>query len=167
MSTSFLNVVGRLICLLCSYLIAFMSTCSPLDTWVFGNVTLMGDAAHPMIPIGANGATQTIIDARVLAFELARCNDVPSALKEYEQQRTKSVNQVVEANRKASETRFLEDIHESCPDGFDNLHDHITEEELQDISRTYKTVAGFDPLVLNRRVSYSFPLRFQPYKNHV
>jgi 5-methylphenazine-1-carboxylate 1-monooxygenase len=34
-------------------------------------VTLLGDAAHPMYPIGSNGASQAIVDARVLARELA------------------------------------------------------------------------------------------------
>jgi 2-polyprenyl-6-methoxyphenol hydroxylase-like FAD-dependent oxidoreductase len=39
----------------------------PLPTWHFGRVTLLGDAAHPMYPVGSNGASQAIIDARVLA----------------------------------------------------------------------------------------------------
>ena len=43
----------------------------PLPRWTFGRTTLLGDAAHPMYPIGSNGATQAIIDARVLAFHLA------------------------------------------------------------------------------------------------
>ena len=52
----------------------------PLDTWVYGNITLLGDAAHPMIPIGANGATQAIIDARILALELSPRNNVVGCL---------------------------------------------------------------------------------------
>ena len=44
----------------------------PLAHWGSGRVTLLGDAAHPMYPIGSNGASQAIIDARVLAYELAR-----------------------------------------------------------------------------------------------
>lgn len=38
----------------------------PLPTWVDGSVALLGDAAHPMYPTGSNGASQAIIDARVL-----------------------------------------------------------------------------------------------------
>ncbi len=38
----------------------------PVDRWTFGRVTLMGDAAHPMYPIGSNGAPQAILDARVI-----------------------------------------------------------------------------------------------------
>ena len=43
----------------------------PLPTWDFGRITLLGDAAHPMYPVGSNGASQAILDARVLARELA------------------------------------------------------------------------------------------------
>ena len=43
----------------------------PLPQWGTGRVSLLGDAAHPMYPIGSNGASQAIIDARVLAYELA------------------------------------------------------------------------------------------------
>ena len=39
----------------------------PLPAWSFGRVTLLGDAAHPMVPRGSNGAGQAILDARALA----------------------------------------------------------------------------------------------------
>ena len=35
--------------------------------WTQGRVTLLGDAAHPMYPVGSNGASQAILDARCLA----------------------------------------------------------------------------------------------------
>ena len=40
-----------------------------------GRVTLLGDAAHPMYPIGANGGSQAVLDARVLAWSLARAQE--------------------------------------------------------------------------------------------
>ena len=43
----------------------------PLLRWSFGRVTLLGDAAHPMYPIGANGASQAIRDGWALALALA------------------------------------------------------------------------------------------------
>jgi 2-polyprenyl-6-methoxyphenol hydroxylase-like FAD-dependent oxidoreductase len=43
----------------------------PLPSWDFGRITLLGDAAHPMHPVGGNGASQAILDARFLARELA------------------------------------------------------------------------------------------------
>ena len=39
----------------------------PLPRWSHGRVTLLGDAAHPMYPVGSNGASQAILDARCLA----------------------------------------------------------------------------------------------------
>lgn len=127
----------------------------PLDTWVYGNIALLGDAAHPMIPIGANGATQTIIDARILALALASKATIPDALEWYDEHRRDAVNRIVRANREESETRFLELIHSEAPDGFDDLDDIITTEELDDISKNYKKLAGFDPGELNARESYS------------
>ena len=42
----------------------------PLPRWSHGRVTLLGDAAHPMYPVGSNGASQAILDARCLADRL-------------------------------------------------------------------------------------------------
>jgi 5-methylphenazine-1-carboxylate 1-monooxygenase len=56
----------------------------PLERWSFGGVTLLGDAAHPMYPIGSNGASQAILDAEALAATLAGMSDVESALRQYE-----------------------------------------------------------------------------------
>src|SRR3546814_8343267 len=41
----------------------------PVDRWSFGRVTLLGDAAHPMYPVGSNGASQAILDARCRSEE--------------------------------------------------------------------------------------------------
>src|SRR6202161_2069841 len=50
----------------------------PLPRWTFGRITLLGDAAHPMVPRGSNGAGQAILDARVLSSALLD-NDNPAA----------------------------------------------------------------------------------------
>ena len=129
----------------------------PLKSWVYGTITLLGDAAHPMIPIGANGGTQAIIDGRVLAFELYHQPDVSSALRAYDKRRRKAVNKVVKANREESETRFLEIIHKNCPyiDREYDFNEVLSKEDLDEISNTYKDVAGFNPKTLNKRESYS------------
>ncbi|MEY9608529.1 salicylate hydroxylase [Bradyrhizobium elkanii] len=60
----------------------------PIDSWSSGRITLLGDAAHPMVPFLAAGAGQSIEDAWTLARVLSRRqDDVPGALKEYEQRR--------------------------------------------------------------------------------
>ena len=52
----------------------------PLPRWTHGRMTLLGDAAHPMYPIGSNGASQAILDARVMARELRDKSVGPAAL---------------------------------------------------------------------------------------
>jgi salicylate hydroxylase len=60
----------------------------PIDSWTLGRITLLGDAAHPMVPFLAAGAGQSIEDAWTFARVLARRqHDVPGALLEYEQRR--------------------------------------------------------------------------------
>jgi 2-polyprenyl-6-methoxyphenol hydroxylase-like FAD-dependent oxidoreductase len=71
----------------------------PLATWGRGRVNLLGDAAHLMYPIGANGASQAIIDAARLAAELA-CGDVVAALQRYEAARRPATTDIILANRR-------------------------------------------------------------------
>ncbi|MFF5088514.1 FAD-dependent monooxygenase [Streptomyces niveus] len=71
----------------------------PLPSWTSGRVTLLGDAAHPMFPMGMNGGSQSVIDTRVLAWCLAGDPDPSAALRRYEQLRRPTVNAVVLRNR--------------------------------------------------------------------
>lgn len=59
----------------------------PLRRWGKGRVTLLGDAAHPMTADLGQGACQAILDAWVLAEELARTTDVAAGLRAYERRR--------------------------------------------------------------------------------
>jgi salicylate hydroxylase len=60
----------------------------PLAHWGKGPVTLLGDAAHPMLPYLAQGAAMAIEDAAVLAQRMAEMPDDPArAMRRYEQQR--------------------------------------------------------------------------------
>lgn len=69
----------------------------PLPRWGRDGVTLLGDAAHPMYPVGANGGSQAILDARVLANELSR--DGQGGLRAYERHRRAATAAIVAANR--------------------------------------------------------------------
>ncbi len=73
-----------------------------LAWWGRGRVTLLGDAAHPMYPVGANGGSQAIIDAAVLAEELSR--DPAHGLRRYEDRRRPETAKVIEANREMHRT---------------------------------------------------------------
>lgn len=126
----------------------------PLPRWTHGRVTLIGDAAHPMYPIGSNGATQSIIDARVLAWHLATAPDAGTALRRYEQDRREPTTRIVLMNRAHGPDRVLEIARERCDRAAD-LEAVFPYRERAEIAAAYKKIAGFDPAVLNSRASYS------------
>lgn len=127
----------------------------PLPTWRRGRIVLLGDAAHPMYPVGSNGASQAIIDARILARELATRSSIDDALEAYEQQRLPATAAVVASNRQAGPEEFMEIVAQRAPSGFDRLDDIISPEEIAAITDRYRTLAGFDPEILNERPSWS------------
>ena len=130
----------------------------PLPQWTFGRVTLMGDAAHPMYPIGSNGATQGIIDARVLAWNLARATTVEQALTGYEGDRREATARIVLMNRQQGPDLVLDLARERLAAG-GALADVLPMDERRAIAHSYKQAAGFDPSVLNERASFSTPAR--------
>ncbi|MCS6892422.1 MAG: flavin-dependent oxidoreductase [Rhodovarius sp.] len=127
----------------------------PLPRWSVGRITLLGDAAHPMYPIGSNGASQAILDARVLAMHLKRARSVEEGLAAYEAARLPPTAALTEANRGLGPDVVLEIAHQRAPQGFRHIHDVIPEAELAAIAARYKQLAGFDPASLNARESYS------------
>ncbi|MCA1645314.1 MAG: flavin-dependent oxidoreductase [Chloroflexi bacterium] len=129
----------------------------PLPTWNFGRITLLGDAAHPMYPVGANGASQAIIDARVLARELAINQSIQQAVAAYDAQRRPATAAVIQANRGLGPLEVLQIVERRAPDGFAELDNIISKQELQRIAAAYKGTAGFDAELLNKRPSLSIP----------
>ncbi len=127
----------------------------PLERWSEGRVTLLGDAAHPMYPIGSNGASQAILDARQLALQLAQASDVAEGLARYEAARRPPTAKLTLANRALGPDLILEEVHRRAPDGFTDLHAVISHQELADTASNYKRLAGFDPALLNERESWS------------
>lgn len=127
----------------------------PLDRWRRGRVTLLGDAAHPMYPVGSNGASQAILDARVLALHLASDAGIDTALDAYEDERRPATARIVELNRQVGPEQCMEIVEERAPDGFEKIEDVISQEELVEIASRYKKVAGFDRDALNSRASFS------------
>jgi len=115
----------------------------PVARWTFGRTTLLGDAAHPMYPIGSNGASQAILDARVLAGCLRAENDVVAALERYERARLPATAAIVEANRGLGPEVPMQIVHERAPDGFDDVHEVISREEIDEVTEGYRRTAGF------------------------
>jgi 2-polyprenyl-6-methoxyphenol hydroxylase-like FAD-dependent oxidoreductase len=128
---------------------------NPLPQWTFGRVTLLGDAAHPMRPVGAQAGSQAVIDARVLAFVLANSSTPQEALEYYDAQRRPAMNNVVLRNREFGPAIIMELAEKCAPQGFEKIEDIISRRDLEEISLRYKADAGFDPASLNQRNTLS------------
>ncbi len=124
---------------------------NPLDQWTFGRTTLLGDAAHAMYPIGSNGASQAILDARVLTQSLLDHGIEPAALHAYETNRRDTVNRIVLANRGDGPDKILDEVAALAPDGFDHINHVLSNDALAKVASQYKTIAGFDVDALNAR----------------
>jgi 2-polyprenyl-6-methoxyphenol hydroxylase-like FAD-dependent oxidoreductase len=116
----------------------------PLPWWSEGRVTLLGDAAHPMVPRGSNGAGQAILDARALADSLSAHADPIAALSAYEATRLPATSAVVLANRANPPDAILREVYLRTGDRpFERIEDVITHEEIMAMSDGYKRVAGY------------------------
>ena len=124
---------------------------NPLALWTHGRMTLLGDAAHAMYPIGSNGASQCILDARVLARELRDKGPGTAALQAYEDIRRETVNALILANRGDGPDRVLDIVAQKAPDGFDDIHTVMSQAELKQLASGYKAIAGMDIAALNAR----------------
>jgi 2-polyprenyl-6-methoxyphenol hydroxylase-like FAD-dependent oxidoreductase len=128
----------------------------PLPRWGHGRhgrVSLLGDAAHPMYPIGSNGASQAILDARVLAGCLRSRRDPVEALAAYESVRRPPTTAIVLANRHQGPEECMTLAEQRAPAGFERIEDVVSHEELAAISSKYKRLAGFSVDELNQRPS--------------
>jgi 2-polyprenyl-6-methoxyphenol hydroxylase-like FAD-dependent oxidoreductase len=116
----------------------------PLPRWSFGRVTLLGDAAHPMVPRGSNGAGQAILDARALTSALLENSDPVAALASYEKQRLEATTRIVLTNRTNPPDAILREVFERTQDQpFGAIDDVISREEIIALSEGYKRIAGY------------------------
>ena len=121
----------------------------PLPQWTFGNIALLGDAAHPLTPIGSNGASLAVVDARVLGRELAAAPAEPrTALKAYEAERRPAMEKVLGGNRAGGPEHFMPLVEERAPDGFDDIRDVLSEEEMN-IAAGYRVTTGLTTDLVN------------------
>jgi 2-polyprenyl-6-methoxyphenol hydroxylase-like FAD-dependent oxidoreductase len=116
----------------------------PLPRWSFGRVTLSGDAAHPMVPRGSNGAGQAILDARALTSALLENSDPAAALVAYEKQRLEATTRIVLTNRSNPPDAILREVFQRTHDRpFAKIDDVISRDELVALSEGYKRIAGY------------------------
>lgn len=121
----------------------------PVPTWVDGRVALLGDAAHVMYPVGSNGASQAIVDARVLGAALLAQGIGPAALQRYDQQLCADISALVLRNRGAGPFGLLGLVDERCGGVFDDIEQVIPAAEREAYMARYKAAAGFAIETLN------------------
>ena len=115
----------------------------PVPSWVDGRVALLGDAAHVMYPTGSNGASQAIIDGRVLGAKLLAHGLTPRALAAYDAQLCQPVSELVLRNRGAGPFGLLNLVDERCGGVFDDINTVIPQDERDAFMAGYKAAAGF------------------------
>ena len=121
----------------------------PLTTWVDGRCVLVGDAAHVMYPVGSNGASQAIVDTRVLGSAFVKHGLDQTALLHYESLNLKEMNELVLRNRGAGPIGILGIVEERCGGVFDKIEDVIPRSEIEQYMSNYKAAAGFAIETLN------------------
>ena len=125
----------------------------PLPCWSFGRATLLGDAAHAMYPIGSNGATQAILDARMLGRCFVAHGLSAAALSAYDDDRRPKCNAVVLANRGNGPDQVMQVVEDRTEGDFENIDNVLSEAERLEMAAAYKRIAGFDVDILNNAPS--------------
>ena len=120
-----------------------MADRDPLPRWTHGRVTLLGDAAHPMYPVGSNGSAQAILDARCLADLLARSEHPREALYRYELDRLPKTAEIVRTNRIGGPERVIDEVEKLSPAGFDDIDAVLSYADREAIVKGYAKMAGF------------------------
>lgn len=121
----------------------------PVPTWVDGRVALLGDAAHVMYPVGSNGASQAVVDARVLGAALVEHGVRPAALRRYDERLCADMSALVLRNRGAGPFGLLGLVDERCGGVFDHIDDVVPAAEREAYMARYKAAAGFAVETLN------------------
>jgi 2-polyprenyl-6-methoxyphenol hydroxylase-like FAD-dependent oxidoreductase len=114
----------------------------PLPGWIDGGMALLGDAAHPMYPIGSNGATQAILDAEALTDALASEPDLRAALQRYEAARLPMTREIVRLNRARGIDAVLDLVDRQAPQGFSDIAAVLPPAEIAAMIAGYKAAAG-------------------------
>ncbi|MGC1505262.1 MAG: flavin-dependent oxidoreductase [Sulfitobacter sp.] len=115
----------------------------PIPTWVEGPIALMGDAAHAMYPTGSNGASQAIVDARVIGAQMLIHGVSPAALAAYDEQLCSPISALVLRNRGAGPFGMLNLIDERCGGVFEDIEAVLPVTERMEFMANYKAAAGF------------------------
>lgn len=128
---------------------------APLQRWGSGRVTLLGDAAHPMYPVGSNGGSQAVLDARYLALALATEPEPETALARYEHERRRQTDNLVTSGHRFEVDELVRLAEERAPDGFTDVTAVLTAQELSRAADAHRRVCDMDVQALNERPSWT------------
>src|SRR5262249_8758258 len=123
----------------------------PLPRWSFGRATLLGDAAHPMYPVGSNGASQAILDAAAVARHLTSSATVEEAFAAYDAERRPATAEIIRTNRRGGPESVIDLIESRAPEGFDDIEAVASFAEREAIVRGYASIAGYSREQVNRQ----------------
>lgn len=133
----------------------------PVDHWVDGRVLLLGDAAHAMYPTGSNGASQAIVDARILGAKLVEHGVSQAALRSYETDLLPNINELILRNRGAGPIGLLGIVEQRCDGQFEHIDDVVPRAEAEEFMATYKAAAGFAKDTLNASPPIIDPVHYR------
>jgi 2-polyprenyl-6-methoxyphenol hydroxylase-like FAD-dependent oxidoreductase len=122
----------------------------PLPYWSCGRTTLLGDAAHPMYPVGSNGASQAILDAAALSRHLISSGTVEEAFAAYDAERRPATAEIVRTNRRGGPEGVIDLVESRAPEGFDDIEAVASFAEREAIVRGYASMAGYAREQVNR-----------------
>lgn len=134
---------------------------NPVDHWTDGRVLLLGDAAHAMYPTGSNGASQAIVDARLLGARLVEHGLTEAALQAYEGELRPNINALILRNRGAGPIGLLGLVEERCDGRFGDINDVVPRAEAEEFMARYKAAAGFAKDALNSSAPLIDPRRYR------
>jgi 5-methylphenazine-1-carboxylate 1-monooxygenase len=115
----------------------------PIGTWVDGPVALLGDAAHPMYPTGSNGASQAIVDARILGAAICEHGVRPEALAQYDATLCGPISKLTLRNRSEGPFGLLNIVDERCGGVFSDIDSVVPPQERSAFIADYRAAAGF------------------------
>ena len=91
------------------------------------------------------------MDAECITDCLANEKEIVKAFHQYEQIRLPATSKIVLQNRQMGPEEVMQIVEDRAPDGFKNLDEIISQEELQEIAARYKQIAGFEKDTLNQK----------------
>jgi len=122
----------------------------PAPFWCDGRMALLGDAAHAMYPVGSNGVSQAIVDARVIGAALLAHGPTPTALQQYQAALHEDLSALVLRNRDAGPLGILGIVEQRGGADVDDIDEIISRDEIEAYMADYRRAAGFAVDQLNQ-----------------